>query len=393
MPLFVITRCYMNLPTPALLAQQASAALTRLILDEIDQAGGWIPFSRYMALALFAPGLGYYSGGARKFGTDGDFVTAPEITPLFGHTLARQLAPLMAQSAPHVMEVGAGTGALAADLLLSLEALGSLPARYDILELSAELAERQRETLAARAGHLLDRVHWLTALPTHFSGVVVGNEVLDAMPADSVCWREEGVFCRGVVREGEGFAWAERPAHGALLAGAESLAPGLPLPYTSEIHLASGAWVRSIGAMLSTGAVVLIDYGFPAAEFYHPERSQGTLMCHYRHQAHGDPFQWPGLTDITTHVDFTAIAQAAVDAGLEVLGYTSQASFLMNCGVLSVMEAQPMADAKARAQQSHAVNMLLSPAEMGELFKVIALGRGVDPDLIGFARGDRVHRL
>lgn len=382
----------MTLPTPDPIALKISAALTEHIAAEIDAAGGWISFARYMELALYAPGLGYYAAGSRKLGAAGDFITAPELSPLFARTLSREIAELLSGSAPHLIEVGAGSGALAVELLLALEALGALPERYDILELSADLIERQRESIASRAPHLASRVHWLNGLPPTFSGVVIGNEVLDAMPAERVCWREEGIFCRGVAREGNAFIWQDRPAEGALLAAAESLAPGLPRPYVSEINLAASAWVRGWGSILNRGALLLIDYGFPAAEFYHPDRAQGTLMCHYRHHSLDDPFFYPGLSDITTHVDFTAVAQAAVDGGLEVLGYTSQANFLMNCGVLELMGNGPD-DAKARAQQSHAANMLLSPAEMGELFKVIAVGRGVAGPLAGFMRGDRVHRL
>lgn len=381
----------MNLPTPSPDAHAHSEALCQHLSNEIDAAGGWLPFSRYMALALYSPGLGYYSGGAHKFGHRGDFVTAPELSPLFARTLARQVAPLMAHSAAHLLEAGAGTGALAADLLLALEDLSALPERYDILELSAELKARQRTTIGERAAHLLDRVRWLDRLPTRFSGVVIGNEVLDAMPVDCVTWGERGIGCQGVARAGQGFAWQARPADGALLAAAQHLAP--PRPYTSEIGLAARAWVGAWGEILEHGALLLIDYGFPAAEFYHPDRATGTLMCHYRHHAHTDPFCWPGLTDITAHVDFTAMAQAAFDSGLEVLGYTSQATFLMNCGVLEILERDLPEAPQARAQHTQAANLLLSPAEMGELFKVLAIGRGLPGGLIGFQRGDRTHRL
>ena len=383
----------MTLPLPEADAARHSAALTSHITAAISAAGGWISFARYMELALYAPGLGYYSGGARKFGAEGDFITAPEISPLFARTLSRQVADLMAQSSAHLIEAGAGSGALAVELLLTLEGMGAQPERYDILDLSADLIERQREALAARAPHLLPRVRWLDRLPEKFSGVVIGNEVLDAMPAERVCWREDGIFCRGVALNNERFTWQDRPAQGALLAAAQALAPTLPTPYVSEINLAANAWVRGWGDIIERGALLLVDYGFPAAEFYHPDRSQGTLMCHYRHHTLDDPFFYPGLSDITTHVDFTAVAQAAADGGLDVLGYTSQASFLMNCGMLEVMGQTTTDDAKAQAKQSHAANMLLSPAEMGELFKVIGLGRGIDAPLAGFARGDRTHRL
>ncbi|MEY3201927.1 MAG: hypothetical protein RIR70_1477, partial [Pseudomonadota bacterium] len=378
---------------PSADAARHSDALCQHIRADIVAQGGWISFARYMALALYAPGLGYYAAGAQKFGAAGDFITAPELSPLFARTLARQVAQIMAGSAPCIIEAGAGSGVLAVEMLLALEALGALPERYEILELSAELIARQRDLITQRAGHLAHRVHWLDALPQKFSGVVIGNEVLDAMPAERVCWRDEAIFCVGVALEGERLAWAERPAESALLQAAQALSPQLPKPYQSEINLAASAWVRGWGERIERGALLLIDYGFPAAEFYHPERNQGTLMCHYRHHALDDAFFYPGLTDITTHVDFTAIAQAAVDSGMEVLGYTSQANFLMNCGVLEVMNDGATDDPKTRARQSHAANMLLSPAEMGELFKVIAVGRGVIAPLMGFSRGDRVHRL
>jgi len=383
----------MSLPTPTPDALRHSAALCALIREEIDAAGGWIPFSRYMALALYASGLGYYAAGARKFGAAGDFITAPELSPLFAQTLARQVTELMAHSAPHLIEAGAGSGALAVELLLALEQFDAVPDRYDILELSPDLIERQRERLAASAPHLASRVRWLEALPETFSGVVIGNEVLDAMPTERVIWREDGIFSLGVAVSEDRFIWQARPAEGTLLAAAQALASALPKPYESETPLAASAWVRSWGTIIERGALLLIDYGFPAAEFYHPDRSQGTLKCHYRHHALDDPFFHPGLVDITTHVDFTAIAQAGADAGLEVLGYTSQANFLLNCGLLEVMQHSPGEDAQASARQSHAANMLLSPAEMGELFKVIALGRGVGGPLMGFSRGDRTHRL
>ena len=384
----------MALPPPSSDARAHSAALCAQITADIATAGGWLSFAAFMDRALYAPGLGYYAAGARKFGEAGDFVTAPELTPYFARTLARQAAEVMAASAPQIIEAGAGSGRLAADLLLALEAQGALPERYGILEVSADLAERQHALLAARAPHLLPRVHWLTALPERFSGLLLGNEVLDAMPVHLVVWNDGDIAERGVVRgEDGGFAWADRPAHGPLLAEAERLRAqyGLGGGYVSEINLAAGAWVRDWATRLETGALLLFDYGFPRHEYYHPQRGSGTVMCHYRHQAHPDPFYLPGLQDITAHVDFTAVAEAAFDGGLSVLGYTSQATFLMNAGLLDLLGAlEPTAPATIR--ETAAAHKLLSPAEMGELFKVIAAGRGL-AGLSGFARGDRLHTL
>ncbi|HMM55572.1 MAG TPA: SAM-dependent methyltransferase [Candidatus Desulfobacillus sp.] len=381
----------MSLPAPDAAAAENSARLTAQIASEIEQAGGWLSFARYMELALYAPGLGYYSGGARKFGAAGDFVTAPELSPLFAEALARQAAPLLAASAPCLLEAGAGSGALALGLLRALERLGALPERYDILELSGELRARQQAALA-EAPRLAARVRWLDHLPEHFSGVVVANELLDALPAHLVAWREDGIFERGVAKAEEGFAWSERPAQGALLAAAQELSASLQPPYLSEIGLAARAWVASWGRILRAGALLLIDYGFPRREYYHPQRDSGTLMCHYRHRAHGDPFWLPGLNDLTVHVDFTAIAEAGHDAGLEVLGYASQAQFLLNCGITRLLESLDETPG-ARAAQTAAVHKLISPAEMGELCKVLALGRGIVGPLAGFDQGDRTHAL
>jgi len=367
--------------------------LSRRIAAEIDAAGGWISFARYMELALHCPGLGYYGGGSTKFGTSddgGDFVTAPELTPLFGQTLAVQVAQILRTSAPVVLEVGAGSGRLAADLLLALAADG-LPEHYLILELSGELRARQRETIAAAVPGLLDRVVWLDRLPEAFSGCVVANELLDAMPVHALAWRDEGLQERGVGIADDRFAWSERPAPDYLVRTASALP--VVAPYESEIGLAAAGWVAEWGRRLVRGALLLLDYGLPRHEYYHPGRNGGTLRCHYRHRAHGELFAWPGLSDITAHVDFTAVAEAGHGAGLEVLGYTSQASFLINLGLGELLGARREADEVSGLRAAGAVQMLISPNEMGELFKVIALGRGIDEPLRGFVRGDRTHTL
>ena len=388
-----------SLPQPSAEALDQSNRLTALLQSEIRAAGGWMPFSRYMELALYAPGLGYYSGGARKFGPGGDFITAPELTPLFGQALASQVEQVMQLSAMQVIEVGAGTGLLAADLLLELERRGALPLSYGILELSAELRERQFDTLAQRAPHLAARVQWLDALPAQFSGVVVANEVLDVMPVHLVVSRADGVFERGVVltesEYGAVFRWGDSPAEGAVLEAARALE--LPAPaegeYLTEINLAGQAWMASWADRLQQGAMLLIDYGYPRAEYYLPSRSNGTLLCYYRHHAHADPFLWPGLNDITEFVDFTAMAEAAYEAGLEVLGYTSQAQFLFNCGVLDCLARRGPEGSADYVRAARAAQRLTTPQEMGELFKVLAVGRGIDVPLIGFAHGDRLHTL
>lgn len=389
----------MSLPVPDTDALAYSATLTRHIAGEIDRAGGWIGFDRFMELALYAPGMGYYSGGARKFGAAGDFVTAPELTPVFGQTLGAQLAQFMAMDLTQIIEVGAGSGRLAADLLLELEARDALPTRYGILDLSGELRGRQRDTIAERAPHLLDRVHWLDRLPVHFDGVVIANELLDAMPVHLVAWRDDadvaGICERGVTLRNGHFAWEDRPAAGHLLEHAKMLASEQTIPpgYLSEICLAAQAWTAAWAEILGRGALLLIDYGFPRHEYYHPQRDAGTLMCHYRHHSHGEPFYLPGLQDITAHVDFTAIVEAGCGAGLDLLGYTTQSTFLFNCGLTEVLARTSAADSTRYLPLANAAQKLVSPAEMGELFKVIALGKGVTEPLLGFSHGDRSATL
>ncbi|HPE03510.1 MAG TPA: SAM-dependent methyltransferase [Thauera sp.] len=389
-----------SLPQPSADALAQSARLLETIEAELAAAGGWIPFARYMELALYAPGLGYYSGGARKFGPGGDFITAPELTPLFGQALAAQVEQVMRASAPALIEVGAGTGLLAADLLLELERRDCLPESYGILELSGELRERQFDTLAAKAPHLAARVQWLDALPERFAGAVVANEVLDVMPVHLVVSRAEGLFERGVAIAADAagarrLCWADVPAAGAVAEAALALA--LPVPqsgeYVTELNLAGKAWVAAWAERLQAGALLLIDYGYPRAEYYLPSRSGGTLLCYYRHHAHGDPFLWPGLNDITAFVDFTAVAEAGFEAGLDVQGYTTQAQFLFNCGVLECLERRGARESADYIRAARAVQRLTAPQEMGELFKVIVLARAIDGPLLGFARGDRTHAL
>jgi SAM-dependent MidA family methyltransferase len=399
-----------TLPAPGAEAAQHSASLTESIQRDIAAQGGWISFARFMELALYTPGLGYYAAGAHKFGDAGDFITAPELSPLFGRTVARQVAEIMAQSAANILELGAGSGKLAVDMLAELEQLGSLPESYAILEVSADLRARQQTLMRERLPHLLGRVHWLDALPERFSGAIVGNEVLDALPVHLVHWRDSAITERGVAlarstppdarlpgglgaaASGNGFIWQERAINDAdLLHAAQQIK--VPDDYVSEICLAARGLVNSLAQRLEQGAILFIDYGFGAREFYHPQRSSGTLMCHYRHRAHDDPFFLPGLQDITAHVNFTDIAECGIDAGMELAGYTSQAFFLINCGITELIKDTSPENLRDYLPLSAQLQKLTSPAEMGELFKVIALGKELANPLSGFACGDQTRSL
>ncbi len=381
-----------DLPVPSAPARLHSERLCELIRREIETAGGWIAFARFMQLALYAPGLGYYVAGATKLGAEGgDFVTAPELSALFGRTLARQVAQLLDSPMDRVLELGAGSGAMAADVLAGLHRIDRLPQRYLILETSPQLARRQQQTLQQRLPALAAHVEWIATLPDRFDGVILANEVLDAQPAHLVAWRHDGLYERGVSWQG-GFTWSEKPmAPGVLRNAAEAI--GAQPEYLSEISLMAPALVRSLAATLRKGALLLIDYGFGRREYYHPQRSLGTLMCHYRHRAHDDPFFLPGLQDLSVHVDFTAIAEAGIEAELHFLGYTNQAQFLINCGITQLLEQQSAQTPAAQLALTAGVQKLLSPAEMGELFKVIALGRDVAHPLIGFVSGDKSRLL
>ncbi len=382
-----------HLPPPSAEEQARSVALADDIRAEINRRGGTIDFSRFMDLALYAPGRGYYSGGQQKFGATGDFITAPELGSLFARCLAQSCRQaLAAVGGGDILEAGAGTGALAADLLLALETLGSRPRRYLILELSAELRARQAETLKQKAPHLMGRVRWLETLPTqNFRGVVLGNELLDAMPVERFRVTATGLQQLQVGWDNGQFAWRERPADAAVQ---QRIGPlDLPADYASEINFRAEAWVRSVAERLAAGVLLLIDYGFPRAEFYHPQRATGTLMCHYRQRAHADPLIFPGLQDITAHVDFSGIAEAGHAAGLELLGYASQAAFLLDSGLEKIVATSNPDDARAHLALTQQVKKLTLPHEMGELYKVIALGRGLPGPLAGFGLQDRRARL
>ena len=385
-----------SLPIPNADAQAHSQQLALLIQDRISQYGGWLSFADFMQMVLYTPSLGYYSGGAKKFGVGGDFVTAPEISPLFAQAVANQVAQVLVETQGDVLELGAGSGKLAVDLLLSLQALNQLPSHYYILEVSAYLRQVQLETMQKSLPEaLFERVVWLDTLPVDFVGVMLGNEVLDAVPvhlvykpipADSQLLYERGVSFNG------SFYWQDQPlASGEIfdLANAHEL----PDDYLTEISPAAIGLVSSLGSSLKHGAIMMVDYGFSAREYYHPQRNLGTLMCHYQHYAHIDPLVYVGLQDITAHVDFTSVADAGEHNGLELMGFCSQAQFLMNCGILEIMSQVSPHDMARYAPLAAAAQKLLSPAEMGDLFKVIALGKGLNQALIGFSSGDKSHTL
>lgn len=378
-----------------------SARVAARIRAEIEAAGGWLPFARYMDLALYAPGLGYYSAGARKFGADGDFVTAPEISPAFGRCFGTQCADVLRElGGGTVLEYGAGTGALAAELLGELEREGCLPERYVIVDVSADLRERQRARLATVPAHIAARVEWRDAPPDRpFRGVIVANEVLDALPVERFRRTADGVEQLGVAlrTEGSGFRTATRPALDELRMAVERIeaALGAPLPsgYESEVCVALPAWLATATAPLAAGIALFVDYGESRADYYAPDRVDGTLVGHYRHRRVDDPFARVGLQDLTAWVDFTAAAEAALDAGLEVAGYAPQSHFLLGTAfdrhVASLVEAGAASgDAGSAALLAHAAARLVLPGEMGERFKVLALTRGYDAPLRGFALRD-----
>lgn len=387
----------MSLPIPPSALQVRSEQLVRYIRQAIIANQGAISFADYMQLALYTPGLGYYSGGLPKFGEAGDFITAPELSSLFGYCIAKQCAQVLAYTGGDILEFGAGSGKLALDVLMALQAMDSLPVRYLILEPSAELQQRQHELLLAEAPELVDKVSWLNQLPESFAGIILANEVLDAMPVHLVEADGKRLYERYVAWEHKQFTWTLRELNTATPLAKRLLAIqqlyGIEWGhYQTEINLMIPSWLNSIAQLLTQGLVLLIDYGFSAHEFYHPDRKQGTLMCHYRHFAHSDPFFYPGLQDITAHVDFTAVAEAAANIKMEIMGYTNQAAFLLNSGLLEAL-ALYSTDGVAQFNLAQQVKKLTLPQEMGELFKVMALGKNLDLDLIGFSRQDQRHRL
>ena len=386
-----------GLPAPTPAEQQLSDELVAAIRAEIAAAGGAIPFSRYMEMCLYTPGLGYYSAGQHMFGAGGDFVTAPEVSPLFGRCIARSCAAMLATSGGSMLEFGAGGGRLAVDLLGELAVLDSLPDSYLILERSAELRQRQQHTLQRELPQLAGRVRWLDALPgPGFRGVVLANEVLDAMACERWRWSGEQVERFFVVPDGQGFAWEVRSCAGSELATTiERYAKeyGLARRYISEFNAAVAPWLRGIGECLEAGLVLLIDYGYPRREYLHPQRASGTLQCHFRQRVHDDVFFYPGLQDITAHVDFTSVAEAATAVDMQVAGYTTQAHFLLDCGLDRLLQAAGPSDEVGYLQQAQQAKTLVLPGEMGERFQCIGLTRGLDTEIPGFRMHDMRGRL
>jgi SAM-dependent MidA family methyltransferase len=385
---------------PALTADEAehSAGLEARVRDEINRSGGWISFARYMRLALYEPGLGYYSAGARKLGAAGDFVTAPEVAPVFSRCLAVQCEEVLrALGGGDVLELGAGSGVMAAELLGELARRDCLPGRYRILDVSADLRERQRATLAAAVPQLLDRVEWLDRLPEDFTGIVVTNEVLDALPVERFVVRGGVVNALGVTVQLGRLEWSEARASAALADAVRSVeresGGGWPEGYASEINLGLADWLAALAASVHRGVLLFVDYGLPRREFYAAERSDGTLLCHFRHRFHDDPFIRLGLQDITAWVDFTAVAEAGQADGLEVAGYTTQAHFLIGCGLGEFVADVSGLDVVSRVNLSRQAMVLTLPGEMGERFKAIALVKGYDSPLRGFAVRDLRHTL
>jgi SAM-dependent MidA family methyltransferase len=382
-----------RLPAPDADARAQSARVVANVRGEIERGGGFIPFTRYMELVLYAPALGYYVAGAQKFGAAGDFVTAPEMTPLYGAAIARQLAPILAATAGRqIVELGAGSGALAASVLNALARAGAAPSHYRILEVSPALREMQRTTIATRAAAGIARVEWIDRLPAAIDGVVVMNEVLDAIAPRLVARRGGAWYERGVTLRDGALAWDERPLDDARVQAIASARFPDAGDYASEVNPAAEALVTTIGRRVASGALLIVDYGYPRHEYYHAQRYTGTLVGHYRHRVHADPFLWPGLSDLTSHVDFTAIAEAGERAGLDVAGFATQASFLLGSSILERLRDVGAPESVEYVRAASAVQKLLSPTEMGELFKVLLLARG-DHDWRFLAIADMAHRL
>jgi len=385
---------------PALDAAQTAHCerVVARVREAIAAAGGWIDFARYLEMVLYEPGLGYYSAGAHKLGVEGDFITAPEVAPVFSRCIAAQCRDVLAElPGGDVLELGAGSGAMAAVILAELQRVDRLPQRYFILDVSADLRERQRATLAGTVPHLLERVQWLDTLPACFEGVILANEVLDALPVQRFVVRAEAVNALGVTWQLGQLELAETRAapqlHARVRALEQELDTSFASGYCSEWHPTLGPWIAALGQTLARGALLLIDYGLPRRELYAPERSTGTLLCHFRHRFHDDALARPGLQDITAWVDFTAVAEAGVAAGLELAGYTTQAQFLIGCGIEHWLRDVADLDTVQRVNLSRQVMLLTLPGEMGERFKAIAFTRGLDSSLRGFSARDLSHQL
>lgn len=385
------------LPRPDQAALEHSQRLIDRIATVISDSGP-VSFADYMQMALYEPGLGYYSGGSRKFGDAGDFTTAPELSAIFSHCLARQVRQILpCLDQPGILEAGPGSGVMAGDLLAWLQDRDCLPEYYYLLEVSADLRQRQQQLLLEKIPQLHDRLHWLEQLPGKcFNGIILANEVLDALPARRVI-SEHGQWFELCVGQKDGrFCWVIQPPDKELQHAVDSRLPdaaSLPEAYVTEINLQLEPWLHTMADVMERGLLLFIDYGYGRREYYHPQRTQGTLLCHYRHQVHSDPFLYPGLQDITTSVDFTAVAEAAVAAGLDVRGYTTQAHFLLNSGLEESLQQMHLLHTADRVELSAAVRKLTMPGEMGERFKVIALAKNLDISLAGFQAFDQRQHL
>ena len=368
------------------------------IKEAIEESDGSISFAQFMHLALYSPGLGYYNVGTTKFGAAGDFITAPEVSPLFGRIVARQCKAVLQQTDNgQILELGAGSGKLAVDILRSLDDLKSLPERYLILETSADLQARQQELIRDELPGLYHRVEFLSELPTELTGVVIANEVADALPVERFERTHDAVIQMHVTADDAGFDWSRQPAPKILSAAVERIEAdiGEPLPggYQSEVSLGLPDWIAQLARCLHKGLVLLFDYGISRSEYYSPDRNQGWLRCHFRHHAHNEPLIYAGIQDLTSWVDFTAVAQSADENGLDVAGFVTQADFLISGGLeeeLASIAELPIAD---QLELSRQVKILTLPGEMGENFKCIGLSRGELTGLTAFNNADKAHRL
>ncbi len=370
------------------LAQQHSAELERVIVKKILTAGGKITFATYMQTCLYEPGLGYYSAGLSKFGAAGDFVTAPEISPLFSQAFARHIADVLTQTGGNCLEFGAGSGKMATDILLQLAQWQCLPAHYYIIEASADLRLRQQQYLSEKLGVLFDKVIWLEQLPASFTGVVLANEVCDAMPVHSLVFEETDIYERYVGWDGQQLVWQNAPLSApALTEKAALIAPLLKtLPFRCEVNLYAEAWLGSLAAILEQGAIFIIDYGYTGYNYFHTNRAAGGIRCHYQHHAHDAPLILPGLQDLTAHVNFTDLAETAHQAGLNVAGLQSQSDFLLAGEILDLAQQQKLDDLQ-QLQQSAALKRLLLPDQMGTIFKTLTLSKNL-PSLLRCQQGD-----
>lgn len=419
----------LNLPIPNAFEEIISENLFKLLSDKIEQNNNWLSFANFMETVLYEPNLGYYCNNKKKIGLfsqDGsDFITAPELTPIFAQTLARPIVEIMQQSqTSEIIEFGAGTGAMAAELLLTLDQLGQACDRYTIVDLSGSLHVTQSETIKRLAPDLYKKVHWCQSLPKHFAGVVIGNEVLDAMPVKLFAYKNNAWYERGITSKFNNlvgpisnqmdgidpinnpflslFDWQDRllsheerqntlllsslPSHIVSSIENEAL-------FITETHEIAAAFIKTVTSMLTRGAAIFIDYGFSAHEYYHPQRNQGTLMCHYRHYSHANPLCLLGLQDITAHLNFSVLAQTAEDAGADLLGYCSQARFLLNAGLADIINQTDINRKLEYLSISNRVQKLISEAEMGELFKVLAFSKGIRDMPAAFATGNRIDSL